>query len=219
MKAKNTIIVAINFDLDTKKLKDIYVQSTGKKYNHAYYDIKSFMKKNGFSHRQGSGYLSKKPTTETSATFMIKRMSTAMPWLKECVKRIDLTVVGNQHDLTGVLSQKSSNRTISSDDFPKISQIKIEVQNDIKSNSSNEETVTISKKEYEAMQKNLEHLNSVVGVTNAVFNDNLKLKEDFKKAKSEFLQKTEVKEKGGLNEKKSEKDISEHKKKPPKPKL
>ena len=64
--------------------------------------------KNGFSHRQGSGYLSKNPTTETSATFMIKRMSATMPWLKSCVRRIDLTIVGDQHDLTGILNQKNS---------------------------------------------------------------------------------------------------------------
>ena len=47
MNSKKTF-VAINFDLDTKKLKNIYVQQTGKKYNQAYYDIKSFMKKTVF---------------------------------------------------------------------------------------------------------------------------------------------------------------------------
>ena len=217
MNSKKTF-VAINFDLDTKKLKNIYVQQTGKKYNQAYYDIKSFMKKNGFSHRQGSGYLSKNPTTETSATFMIKRMSAAMPWLKSCVRRIDLTIVGDQHDLTGILNQKNSS--------PQLSVKKTEIKDNNKSNTSHEETITIPKKEYDAIkelydkaQKANKHSSEVIPLTNLVFNEHPELKEAFKKAKEETLQRKAEKEKGGLNDKKSENKISEHKKKSSKPKL
>lgn len=218
MKSKNTVVVAINFDLDTKKLKDIYVQTTGKKYNQAYYDIKSFMKKNGFSHRQGSGYLSKNPTTETSATFMIKRMNAAMSWLKDCVRRIDLTIVGDQHDLTGILNQKNSS--------PQLFVKKTEIQDDSKLNTTHEETITVAKKEYDAMieqynnvLKANKHSSDVISLTNLVFNEHPELKEAFKKAKAETLQRKAEKEKGGLNDKKSENKISEHKKKSSTPKL
>lgn len=40
---------AINFDLDTKKLKDIYSKQTKKAYNTAYSDIESFMLDNQFN--------------------------------------------------------------------------------------------------------------------------------------------------------------------------
>jgi len=48
---------SINFDLDTNKLKEHYPNKT---YTNAYEDIKRFLLKNGFEHRQGSGYISQK---------------------------------------------------------------------------------------------------------------------------------------------------------------
>lgn len=207
---------AINFDLDTKKLKQFYTTQTGKPFNQAYRDIKLFMKANDFTHRQGSGYISKHRLSNTDIAALISKMNILFPWLKSCVKRIDVTVIEKQFDLVEMLNWKNDAERTKNQNNPTR-------KNSINSNSanvSNEQTVTISKKEYETMQKNLKHLNTVVETTNAVFNANLKLKEDFKKAKSDFLQqKTAVKEKGGLNENKSENKISEHKKKPYKPKL
>lgn len=49
-------IWAINFDLDTKKLETLY---SSKNWRQAYDDIRDFLKKNNFEHRQGSGYISK----------------------------------------------------------------------------------------------------------------------------------------------------------------
>lgn len=46
---------ALNFDLDTKK----YEENTGKHSPTAYVEIKRFLEKNNFEHRQGSGYISK----------------------------------------------------------------------------------------------------------------------------------------------------------------
>ncbi len=43
---------AINFDLDTNKLKKYYPR-----YQQAYSDLLRFFKVNGFLHRQGSGYV------------------------------------------------------------------------------------------------------------------------------------------------------------------
>jgi len=48
---------SLNFDLDTNKLKEYY---PNKNYTNAYEDIKKFLLKNGFEHRQGSGYISQK---------------------------------------------------------------------------------------------------------------------------------------------------------------
>ncbi len=44
---------AINFDLDTNKLKEFYPR-----YQQAYRDLLRFFREKGFSHRQGSGYVS-----------------------------------------------------------------------------------------------------------------------------------------------------------------
>ena len=45
---------AINFDLSVHELEKYYPD-----YRKAYYDVKSFFKKHGFEHRQGSGYISR----------------------------------------------------------------------------------------------------------------------------------------------------------------
>lgn len=211
---KKERLIAINFDLDTKKLKDVYVSSTGKKYNRAYYDIKAFMKKNGFLHRQGSGYISKEPMTEMAAAFEIKKMGNLMPWLKDCTRRIDLTVVGNQFDLTEVLNTKSNNNLTQNKNSLEKTSIKTNTNN-----APKEETVSVPKQQYENLKKDIEHLSGVIDTTNLILNEHPELKEAFKKAKAETLQRKAEKEKGGLNDKKSENKISEHKKKSSKPKL
>jgi virulence-associated protein VapD len=49
---------ALNFDLDTKKLREKFGEKGRRK---AYSRVKTFLTKNGFSHRQWSGYASLKP--------------------------------------------------------------------------------------------------------------------------------------------------------------
>ena len=46
---------AINFDLDTNRLKEYY-----SRYQKAYSDLYGFFRNRDFSHRQGSGYVSNK---------------------------------------------------------------------------------------------------------------------------------------------------------------
>lgn len=46
---------AINFDLDTHKLEVLHPR---RNYRKAYEDLRQFFQLHGFSHRQGSGYLS-----------------------------------------------------------------------------------------------------------------------------------------------------------------
>ena len=58
MNENRAVRVAINFDLSTKVLEDIFGKNnTGKPYS----DIKRFMESNGFMHRQYSGYVSVEP--------------------------------------------------------------------------------------------------------------------------------------------------------------
>ena len=62
---------ALNFDLDTKK----YEENTGKHSPTAYVEIKRFLEKNNFEHRQGSGYISKDSLNDGKVFAIIQSMS------------------------------------------------------------------------------------------------------------------------------------------------
>lgn len=99
---------AINFDLDTKALQKHYPKP--KQWRKAYNDIEKFMKKEGFVHRQGSGYISeRKLSMERIASISIK-IKQAYPWLSICVNRFDVTDIGEQHDLTHLITGKSKEK-------------------------------------------------------------------------------------------------------------
>lgn len=90
---------AINFDLDTNRLKEYY-----SKYQKAYSDLYGFFRSRDFSHRQGSGYVSNKKLISADIVDLISEMSDAFPWCATCIKKIDVTNVGAQYDLTSLLN-------------------------------------------------------------------------------------------------------------------
>ena len=92
---------AINFDIDTKK----YEEYTGKKAPTAYAKVKKFLKKNGFEHRQGSGYVSKNSLDDLRITAIITNMTLTLKWLRFCVKEIDVTNIGKQHSLLDTINK------------------------------------------------------------------------------------------------------------------
>ena len=94
-----TYYKAINFDLDTKELGKHY-----KRYQQAYYDLMAFFKKNGFHHRQGSGYVSERKLTSADIIDLIGRLRESFAWTSTCIKRIDVTNIGAQYDLTVLFS-------------------------------------------------------------------------------------------------------------------
>lgn len=99
----------IAFDLDTANLKQYYPKPQGSTnenhYTHAYDDIEAFLKKNDFSHRQGSVYVSKKKISRAEAHSVIEQMAVKMPWLYKCVNKMDLTIVNEvEQDLIGVIT-------------------------------------------------------------------------------------------------------------------
>jgi virulence-associated protein VapD len=92
---------AINFDLDTKALKQFYPDT--KHWRKAYRDIKKFMQNEGFTHRQGSGYTSQETMSDYKMNKTMKKMSRTFPWLKKCTKKIDVTNIGQSYDYLGVI--------------------------------------------------------------------------------------------------------------------
>lgn len=91
---------ALNFDLDTHQLK---VHYPGANYRQAYDDLRRFFKRHQFSHRQGSGYLSDNTLTTADIYDLMDELSQQLPWIGDCVNKIDVTNIGRQHDLTDLL--------------------------------------------------------------------------------------------------------------------
>lgn len=55
-------------------------------------------------HRQGSGYVSKEKMTSAEIVDLIGSFQKKFEWSGTCVKKIDVTNVGAQYDLTALLS-------------------------------------------------------------------------------------------------------------------
>ncbi len=100
---------AINFDLDIEALKENYSVNNPKG---AYKEIRSFLEKNGFFHRQGSGYCSKEQLTDMELLDVTEKMFKAFPWLDSCSRRIDATDIGEIYDLKE-RNRKDGLRTLS----------------------------------------------------------------------------------------------------------
>lgn len=85
---------AINFDLNTNKLKEYYPR-----YQQAYNDLSKFFKENNFYHRQGSGYVSNEKMTSADIIDLMGDLQKKYLWAGDCIKAIDVTNVGPQYDL------------------------------------------------------------------------------------------------------------------------
>ncbi|MFR7819429.1 VapD family protein [Candidatus Pseudoruminococcus sp.] len=97
---------AINFDLDTKTLQKIFQSKNPFVYMEGYRQIGSFLKSNGFKHRQWSGYISKEPMSNTEITGIVRKLNKSLPWLKQCVRKFDVTNIGETFDLMFVFKHQ-----------------------------------------------------------------------------------------------------------------
>lgn len=89
---------AINFDLSEDLLKLYYPKDR----SNAWKEIRRFMEKNGFSHRQKSGYISDMPLGDTEVSIIIGKLWAKCPWLEKCATTVDLTNVGDTFDLLSI---------------------------------------------------------------------------------------------------------------------
>lgn len=110
-------IKAINFDLDTKKLKELNIPRSK-----AYSQIKKFLLKNGFKHRQWSGYLSKEPMRGVKVIYIVESLSADLPWLSKVIREFDVTNVEDKVSYieTIKLASNSSYKNIESSKIPKM---------------------------------------------------------------------------------------------------
>jgi virulence-associated protein VapD len=87
---------AINFDLSIKQLETFYDPKTPKK---AYKEIRSYMLKHGFSHRQWSGYISNGTMTKSELIDFTTDLHQNFPWLINCEGSMDATVITDIFDI------------------------------------------------------------------------------------------------------------------------
>ena len=87
---------AINFDLTIEQLERFYSATNPKG---AYSKIRSYMKKNGFTHRQWSGYISDRTMTKSDLVDFIMELHQAFPWLIKCEGSMDATVITDIFDM------------------------------------------------------------------------------------------------------------------------
>lgn len=72
---------AINFDLDTNKLRLFYPR-----YQQAYKDLLiRFFKEHDFSHRQGSGYISNRKLSSADIVDLIGELRKRFRWSESCI--------------------------------------------------------------------------------------------------------------------------------------
>lgn len=90
---------AIHFDLDTVKMKKFSLYPAG------YELLKKSFQGLGFEHRQGSGYISAEKLDSDQINDIIGLIIQENPWPAECVRKIDVTDIGRQHDLTFVVKE------------------------------------------------------------------------------------------------------------------
>lgn len=76
-------------------------------YPSGYSLLKKSFKKLGFTHRQGSGYISKEKLDSDQINDIMGVIMTENPWLGQCAKKVDVTDIGRQHDLMPLIKERS----------------------------------------------------------------------------------------------------------------
>lgn len=95
--------VSIYFDLDTKKLRDVYERTKGVSYTNAYLDIRRYMENEGYVHEQGSVYHSIDGKTNMDVIRCITEFQEKESWFANCVKKISYAQIGEKADLLPAL--------------------------------------------------------------------------------------------------------------------
>ncbi len=114
MKAKVTEQpkIVISFDLIVKECKAVFDGSRSK----AYSILKKELAEHGFTHDNGSGYISEKGLSRLELLDSLNNVITRQPWLEKCCKRLRISEApddllnGLAHkELIGVIAAQSGN--------------------------------------------------------------------------------------------------------------
>lgn len=96
-------IKAINFDLNTKKLKELNISR-----HQAYSQIKKILINSGFKHRQWSGYLSKEPIKTYNIRKLVDYIVIKLPWFSSVVREFDVTNAEDRISYIDIIKSKEN---------------------------------------------------------------------------------------------------------------
>lgn len=96
---------AFHFDLGEERLKTLYPSDSPAGYKRAWAKIRAFMKKNGFTHAQYSGYESVRGMSYYEAYAVLENLQEKFPWFRSCAKAATLTEIGRRYDVLRHLAQ------------------------------------------------------------------------------------------------------------------
>ena len=102
---------AINFDLDTKVMKEQGLYPKGYKL------LKKSLKELGFKHRQGSGYVSNDKLDSESINNIIVSVLKENSWIVDCAKKVDVTDISRQHDLIDIIKDFAEQKAATDDEL------------------------------------------------------------------------------------------------------
>lgn len=94
---------AINFDLKTAPLRAKFGEAGRAE---AYRKIGRYLSEQGFEHRQGSGYRSTLPFSDSEMVDLHSDMYNDLEWLGECVSKLDVTNIGSEYDMDSIVRRR-----------------------------------------------------------------------------------------------------------------
>jgi virulence-associated protein VapD len=101
---------AINFDLDTARLVEVFGERGRRQ---AYAQLQRFFVRNGFEHRQWSGYVSIAKRTYLEMYTLIDGLLARHSWLSHCTNHFDVTDFMAQSDALDYIVSKQEDIDIS----------------------------------------------------------------------------------------------------------
>jgi virulence-associated protein VapD len=105
---------SINFDLSTERLREVFGEGGRRK---AYAQIQRFLERNGFDHRQWSGYITKERRLYLDIYVIIDALVIHCSWLPGCVNRFDITDFMGQSDAYDYIIEKDAETRSDSQDL------------------------------------------------------------------------------------------------------
>ncbi len=103
---------AINFDLDTQRLRERFGED---RRPEAYRAIGRYLADRGFVHRQGSGYRSTHRLSDFETALLVSLMYRDLAWLSACVRKLDVTNIGQDYDMDSIAREKLRSQADSPD--------------------------------------------------------------------------------------------------------
>ncbi|MDE6913992.1 MAG: hypothetical protein K2P35_09895 [Lachnospiraceae bacterium] len=98
------------FDLKVDALKEEFGE---KNYTKGWEELEKFFgKERNFEHRQGSVYCSLEKMSILDVYYLIDELKISCPWLRNCLTRMDVTDIGEIHELTDIIRENEEEKLI-----------------------------------------------------------------------------------------------------------